>query len=100
MRAIRVMTHVPPEALASVKPPDAEVEWIHVPLDGPVPPDAQAEVLFTFTNEVPSLRETLQHGVRWITRWEPVSTSSPSTPWATAPSPAPAVPARSRSPSG
>jgi len=65
-RAIRVLTHVPPEALASVNPPDAAVEWIHVPLDGPVPAGAHAEVLFTFTSEVPSLRETLERGVRWV----------------------------------
>ena len=63
---LTILTHVP---LPLVKRIDARIpglRWVEVPRKGEVPPEARGEILFTFTREVETLRETLTRGVRWI----------------------------------
>jgi phosphoglycerate dehydrogenase-like enzyme len=63
---LRILTHLPVEALARVSEavPEAELCWI--PSEGELPDDARAEVLLTLAWGSPNLAEVAKRGVRWI----------------------------------
>ena len=61
-----ILTHVPLPLCERVDARVPGLRWVEVPRKGEVPPEARGEVLFTFTREVETLRETLERGVRWI----------------------------------
>lgn len=61
-----VLTHVPVEMLAAIAEGFPDFEFVHVPSEGPVPPDVAGEVLLTFTWASPNIRDVLARGVRWV----------------------------------
>ncbi len=63
---LTILTHVPLPLVERIDARIPGLRWVEVPRKGEVPPDVRGEVLFTFTTEVETLRETLTRGVRWI----------------------------------
>ena len=62
---MRVLTQVPAEFLEFVKPQFPDVEFVEVPMTGPVP-DLSGEVLFTWTRGAENLPEVLEGEFQWI----------------------------------
>lgn len=63
---LTILTHVPLPLVERIDARIPGLRWVEVPRKGDVPPGLQGEILFTFTREVQTLRETLSRGVRWI----------------------------------
>ena len=63
---MRVLTHLPVQALGKIIGAFPEAEFTFIPLEGPIPGDAQGEILLTFAWGSPNMGEVVEHGVRWI----------------------------------
>ena len=62
----KVLTHVPVGLLSPVTKAFPRIELIPVPAEGPLPPEAEGEVLLTQAWGSPNLAEIVERGVRWI----------------------------------
>lgn len=63
---LRILSHMPESIFAPVADALADAEVIQIPAQGPIPPEARGEILFTFAIGSPNLGEALTRGVRWV----------------------------------
>jgi len=66
MTRLRVLSHLPRAAVEAQTGPLADVEIVHVPMEGEPPPELRGEVLLTFAWGSPNLALLVERGVRWI----------------------------------
>lgn len=64
--SLRVLTWMPPEMTRRITQDLDGVEVIRLPVEGPLPADAQGEVLLVGARSVPTLEAALRRGVRWV----------------------------------
>jgi phosphoglycerate dehydrogenase-like enzyme len=63
---LRILTHLPPGALARVTAEMPDVELIEVPAEGDPPGDVTGSVLLTYAWGSPNLGSLVERGVEWI----------------------------------
>jgi phosphoglycerate dehydrogenase-like enzyme len=65
-RPLRVLTHVPLSYLRNAAERFPECEFIVIPRQGELPPDAHGEALFTTSIAAPNVADAIGRGIRWI----------------------------------
>ena len=66
MATTTVLHHTRPETLAAIRAALPEVDFVAVPLEGPLDPSIRGDVMLTTAIGAPSLVEALDRGVRWV----------------------------------
>jgi phosphoglycerate dehydrogenase-like enzyme len=62
----RILSHPALELLSPVRREFPGIEIVRIPEDGPLPPEAKAEILLTTAFGTPNLPEVVKGGVRWV----------------------------------
>jgi phosphoglycerate dehydrogenase-like enzyme len=65
-RNVRVLSTLPLPLLEPLRRRFPEVEIVHLPEEGKLPPEASGEVLLTMTWGSPNLADVVARGVRWV----------------------------------
>ncbi len=63
---LRILSHMPASTFDPIAEAIRGAEVIQIPFQGPIPPEATGEVLFTFAWGSPNMRDAVRRGVRWV----------------------------------
>lgn len=64
--SLTVLSHISLSILDKARQAHPDLDWIHVPEKGSLPPEARGEVLLTQTWGAPNSADVMQRGVRWV----------------------------------